>query len=445
MDFGQIIKKAWAITWRYRFLWVLGFFAGITGAGGGGGGNFGSGRGFGSGSSSSSGSSPSPFTPGGIQQFTSTLERWIPVIIALAVIWILVGLLLWALSLAARGGLIWAVNELEEGRKPPLGSAWSVGFSHIWSVLGLGLLLQLPVLVAIALLAAAIGVPIALAIARGGRFAAAAIVPVCGSLAIGIPLVLVMGFVLGIMYVIGLRRIVLDGIGAIQSAKDAWRTFRARFKDTALMWLINWGLNIAAGLAVAVPIVIVTVVLAIPAIIALTSKHWGIAIVLGGIWLLILFVISLLYAAIWGTFTSALWTILYRRLTGREPVAPPSGHMPPAYAQPAVAPGYPAPGYPAPGYPAPGGPPAPTAPPSGYGAPPVAGWAPPPPSATGWSPDSSPTAPPRGPAQDPYSPPTGAPRPPLDPYRDSPGPRQPLDPYTPWVPGAPTPQQPPHE
>jgi hypothetical protein len=398
MEFGQIIKKAWKITWRYRFLWVLGLFAGITGAGGGGG-SFNS-RSFGSGSPGSSGSSgiSSPFSAGEASRFFSSADRWIPVIIAGALIGILIALLFWALSLAARAGLIWAVDETEEGRKPSLASAWTRGFSHLWSVLGLGLLLQLPVLVAIILLAAAVAVPLTLAFARGGRFSGAAIVPVCGSLAIGVPLILVMGFILGIMYVIGLRRIVLDGIGAVQSAKDAWKTFRARFKDTALMWLINWGLNIAAGLAVGVPLVIISGVLLVPAFFAGLGKSWAVVAVLVILWVLIVVVVTVLYQAIWGTFTSALWTILYRRLTGREIVVHPTRYPggPPA-AGPAVAPGYPPSGQPTP-------------PPTGYVAPPVAGWAPPPPpAAPSSSPETSVPAPPRAQEEDPNSPQAGQP------------------------------------
>jgi hypothetical protein len=420
MEFGQIIKKAWKITWRYRFLWVLGIFAGVTGAGGGGGGYSGGGQNFGSGSSGSSGGSP--FASGDASQALSTFQQWLPAIIAAAVIWILIGLVFWILSLAAKGGLIWAVDEIEEGRPPTLGDAWNRGFSHFWRVLGLGLLLQLPVLFAVIVLAAAIGIPIAFAIARGGDgMAAAAILPVCGSLAIGIPVLLVMGFILGIMYVIALRRIVLDGEGVIQSAKDAWKTFRARFKDTALMWLINWGLNVVAGIVFAIPIIIITVLLVIPAVFAGVGQQWGVLVGVGILWFVVLIVMSFFYAAVWGTFTSALWTILYRRMTGRELVAPPAGpgSVPPPPAWPAT------PGYPAPGT-------APGAPPADYYAPPVAGWAAPPAEAAGWSPDAAPSAPPRGPAHDPYSPPEGEPRPPLDPY-------------TPWVPGDGPPEQPPNE
>ena len=31
MDFGAIIKRSWQITWRYKALWVLGIFAGVSG------------------------------------------------------------------------------------------------------------------------------------------------------------------------------------------------------------------------------------------------------------------------------------------------------------------------------------------------------------------------------------------------------------------------------
>lgn len=377
MEFGQIIKKAWRITWRHRFLWVLGIFAGITGAGGGGGSYN---RSYSSGRPGTWGSSGPPFTAAGAGRFAASMERWIPVIIAGVTIWILLALLFWALSLAARGGLVWAVDELEEGRRPTLGSAWTRGFSHIWSVLGLGLMLQLPMLVAVIALGAAIAVPIVLAFAKGGRFAPAAIVPACGALAIGIPLLLVMGFILGIMYVIALRRVVLDRVGAVQSAKDAWMTFRARFKDTALMWLINWGLNVAASLVLAIPIVVLTFVFAIPGFVAGAAGRWGVVAGLVAVWLLIVIAISVLYAGIWGTFTSALWTILYRRLTGREVVV----HPTPYSGAPAAAAQYAPPAYPMPGQPSPGTPPA------GYPAPPSGGWASPPAETPGWSPDAQP-------------------------------------------------------
>ena len=53
MDFGAIIKRAWQITWRYKALWVLGVFAGVSGCQSGG-----SGGGGGSGWQTNSGELP---------------------------------------------------------------------------------------------------------------------------------------------------------------------------------------------------------------------------------------------------------------------------------------------------------------------------------------------------------------------------------------------------
>ena len=339
MEFGQIIKKAWDITWRYRYLWILGLFAGVTGPGGGGG-STGSGTGnrnFGTGS----GSGSSPFSASDMERFLSSAQHWLPIVVAVIVVWILIGFVIWLLSLAAQGGLIWAVNEIEEGRKPALRDAWSVGFRYMWKVLGLGLLLALPVLVILIVMGFVIVLPLVAAFSAGGAAAAAAIVPVCGALIIGVPLLIVLSFILGVMQVLALRRIVLDDGRVVESAKQGWITLRTRFKDTGLMWLISWGLNIAASLVLAVPIILITLALVFPAIFAGVAQSWGTIAGIAALWLLVVLVFSFAYTAIWGTFTSALWTIFYRRLTGRE-VVPKGGYIPPSYAgTPPVAPAYP--------------------------------------------------------------------------------------------------------
>ena len=64
MDFGEVLTRAWQITWRYKGLWVLGLLAGCgTGGGGGGGG----------GSPSSTGAGPQSY--GQIEQ---VIRPWLP-------------------------------------------------------------------------------------------------------------------------------------------------------------------------------------------------------------------------------------------------------------------------------------------------------------------------------------------------------------------------------
>jgi len=164
------------------------------------------------------------------------------------------------------------------------------------------------------------------------------IAPVCGSLGLGVPVLFVMSFVLGIMYLIALRYMMIGGQGVLESAGNGWRFFRARFKDTFLMWLINFGLNIAASVALAIPMVIIGIGVAIPVVAAIVGGEWTILATVIGFAVLAFWLIGMAYNAIWGTFTSALWTVFFRDVSGLS--APTSTAV---VAEPAVATaGYPA-------------------------------------------------------------------------------------------------------
>jgi hypothetical protein len=174
-------------------------------------------------------------------------------------------------------------------------------------------------------------------------------------------------FVLSLLNLVALRYIVLGRMGVWESLKAAWSALRTRFKDLLLMWLINWGLNVVASIVVAIPIVILTLAVAVPSVMSVRSGDWTNMIVLGVALLVAVIVISLIYTAIWGVFTSALWTVFFRRLTGMEPIAeqptaPPSPAVAAYPPGPPVAPYPPEPeGPPVAQYP-PAEPPAPTAP-----------------------------------------------------------------------------------
>ena len=385
MGFGDIIKRAWRITWRYKALWILGLFAGLTGWGGGGGWS-----GGGGGGSTGNARFGDVFGPNfDLRNLPLGVRSLIPVALVVIAGLVVIGVVWGVLAIGARGGLVYAVNEAEEGRAPSVGAAWSVGFGRFWSLLGLGFMLQVPLLLVGLAVAVAVFLPLFGALLRGGTPQRALIAPICGAIAIGLPLLVVGSFVLGIMYALGVRFIVLDRVGAVQAAKQGYRAFRMRFKDNALMWFITWGLNLVSGVVLAIPIVAVFVAAAIPSVIAARDQHWGALAGSIGLGLLVIIVIGLFYAAVWGTFTSALWTIFYRRLTGREvvvsapaavaapnpayvspppaeptsPVAPPAEPTPPV--APPVAPAAPAPpaqptpAAPAPPQPAPAEPPAP--------------------------------------------------------------------------------------
>lgn len=348
MRFGEIIKKAWHITWHYRWLWILGMFAGVTGGGSGGGGGGNNWRTPG-GTGTSSTSTDFPKDLPDLRSIEPLLQNWLPFILILIVLLFVIGIAFAIIGIGARGGLVWAVNEIEEGRSPRLGEAWNAGFHRFWSILGLGLLLQFPIVVAALLMAGLIAAPIVGPVLRGAEpDPALVIAPICGVLAIGVPLLLIAGVVFGVMYITGVRFIVLDGMGTMHGAGEAWRALRARLGDHALMYVISIGLSIAAGLVLAIPIVVVALTTIVPAAIAAVGSDWAVFSGMIALFVVLAVVLGLAFTAIWGTFTSAMWTVFFRRLTGREVlVAPPSpvpspvspGYQPPvapvAYAPPA--------------------------------------------------------------------------------------------------------------
>jgi hypothetical protein len=315
MGYGSIIKRAWKITWRYRALWVLGLFAGVSGSSGGGsgGGNYN----FNS-LNSGSGSNSNPFASVDGRAFLRTLESLLPVIVVGTLLLIVIGIAWWILSVAARGGLVFAVNEIEDGRPMRLGAAWNAGFARFWSIFGVAFILALPVFVLMMVVLLLIFVPVMVPLLRGDSPGPGVLAPICGTLIIGVPLLIVMSLVLSLLSELALRYVMLSGHGAMSAIGESWRAFRSRFKDTALMWLIGMGLNMAAGFALAIPLVILTIVAIVPAVIAGAVGKWAVAIATGAVAFLLIMALSFAFTAVWGTFSSALWTVFFRRFTGME-------------------------------------------------------------------------------------------------------------------------------
>ncbi|MDP2234760.1 MAG: hypothetical protein Q8K89_14065 [Actinomycetota bacterium] len=346
MGIGDIVKKAWSITWRYKTLWVIGLFAGITGPSG----SFAGNSSYGTGSSDfSSMGLPSADSTRALQWFYSALPIIGGILAALIVLW-----LGWiVLGVAARAGLVHQVNEAEEGRPVSAGDGWSVGWRLWGRTVILEILLKLPMFLLVMIALAVVFVPIVSLVAAGNsdllestsRLAGAGVLSgVCGAivllLVVGIPL----GFVLGILYVVGLRYLVLADMGATQAISAAWGALKSRFKDHIVMWFVSWLLTLASSFVLAIPVVIVGVATVIPVIAAVQNRSWGMAIGSVGVAVLGLMCLSFVYSAIWGTYTSALWTVFFRRLTGREIVVAPLPVGVPAYAPPVA----PAPAPPAP-------------------------------------------------------------------------------------------------
>ncbi len=337
MDYAGILKRAWMFTWRHKAMWVLGLFAGVTGPGGGGSG-LGGGGGSGLDGGGEGGFARWADSPSALMEH---ITAFLPVIIAVGLALAIVVVVWWILSIAARAGLVAAVDGAESGASLGVGGAWSEGFAKWGRVFLLDLVLGLPLLVMGLFAFILFLFPIARLLLADGGMGPEALPGLCGGVIV-LLLMLPLGVVLGVLQIVGLRYAVLEDMPAMRAIGAAWGALRHRFKDTALMYLLSWAVNVGVAIALTllliVPALAVTVMAAGVAVAGETAAFVGIVVVAGAVFGVIIFAFS----AAWGTFTSALWTIWWRRLTGREALAStvviPQAPAPPASPAPPSSP-----------------------------------------------------------------------------------------------------------
>jgi len=369
VDYFGILKRAWELTWKYKALWVLGFFAasggGSSAPGGGSRYEFNAENGF----------QGMPFASE-FQRVADWFEANAAVVIAVAAFAALFGLVYFVLSIAARGGLVHSVNEAEQGRPVALRDGWSVGFRHWGRTFMIGFVAFLPLLlVVVALIAAIVPVFVVTSVSTGAisgtesfgpeGLAAAGGTLLCCGLPLFILLMAVLGVVLSIVVELAIRYGVLYDMTFGKALSQGWKDVWAK-RGAVVMWLVMLLPAVAYGIVVGG----ILLGALLPAVFVLREGSLAPAIMLAGVVMLVL----LVPGAIYGTFVSSAWTVFFRRMTGLgQPAvqAPPAYPTPGAYAPPPVAypsappaaPEWTPPAPPAPEW-APPAPPAPVAPPA---------------------------------------------------------------------------------
>lgn len=309
MDYGRLLNRAWQITWRWKVLWILGFLASL-------------GR-MGMGSNNVSYTTDSAEWQG--LQGLQVPPALVGVICALGCVVLLLVLAIWVVSIMARGGLIAGVREIEEEGNTTFSSAWRVGRNRFWTLVGIGVLAAIPMFILVFVLALTLAAGIVVSAQAGagsgdlsGSWALIAPLVLCGTtLCCGLILV---GLVLGQIRIYAERAAIIEGLGWIDAFRRGWQVLRDNLGPTIVLWLILFVL----GMALVVMIAAVTAVLFLP-MVALVGgadfRAWAVVpLVCGG---LIGIVVLAVVASILETFTSGLWTLAFRELTGLLPAAQP--------------------------------------------------------------------------------------------------------------------------
>lgn len=299
MDYGQVLKRAWEITWRWKVLWVLGFLVSLS-------------QGW-----------PQ------VSNRTDWIERRggmsIPpqvegLLIALACVAVLVGIAFWVLATISRGALIGGVRQVGEEGSTALGQAWRVGVRRFWTLFGISILTALPIIVVWITVVAAFVLPLLADVGISGRgeprvgalFAILCGVPFCcGAILVSILLSQIQTY--------ADRAAVLEGMGWIDAFRRGWQVLKDNLGHTLVFWLIFFAIGVTLFLVVGGGILVLTLPFWGFFISARPGPEMLIPIVCGG---LLTVLVSALIGSIVQTLTSATWTLAYQRMTGLE--APPS-------------------------------------------------------------------------------------------------------------------------
>ncbi len=311
-NFGEVLTRAWQITWKYKVLWIFGILAGCTNGGGGGGG--------GGNTNFSTGPSENWNVPPEVQQFVAWMERfvqwaadnlWIFIIVGL--VFLLLVVISIFLGTIGKIGLIKGSYQAEMGaEKLAFGELFSASMPYFWRVFGLSFLIGLAVFLLFVPL-------ILLGVLTAGLVLLCLLPLIC--------LLIPVGFAVGIIVKQADRAIVLEDLSIWDGLKRGWDISRANVGPLLVMGLILFGISLVLGIVIALPIFIVVFPTIFAFAIGEGRSFTPLYLALACICLYA--PVSWVLNGILNTFTQSAWTLTYLRLT-RTPELPEA----PVFAEP---------------------------------------------------------------------------------------------------------------
>lgn len=312
MDYGSTIRKAWQLTWRHRFLWILGLFVpsatGTWWAGGGGR----SGAPTVTVPASDISSLPPDLNQPLVEAGRWLTANWLLIVLVIGFA-ILIGLAMLVASLVAQGGMVHATAALARGEPMRAGIAWRRGLALAWRYLGLTLLIA-AVVIMISIVAGALAA--AVGFAGSGEPVLPRIALMIVLLAALFIIVLPFGIALMIATTFAQRAIAIENRGPLEALRQGLQLLRAHLGTSALAWLITVGLSLGAGLAIILSLTGLLVVLGGLGLGLYLSTGVSAALIAYGVVAgLATIAVAWVLSAIANTFFWTFWTLVYLHLT----------------------------------------------------------------------------------------------------------------------------------
>jgi hypothetical protein len=315
MKYAELISRAFTLTLQHRVLWWFGLGLVLTGHGG-------CGlppSGFGAGGSGRE--APREFAgepPTWLIELVRTLrvEGIIAVLIGLFVLALILALVLQLAGAVCQGALIYLVDAADRGVSLSFSAGLAAGIRNMWRLFLIALLVFSPfVLTVLVALGGAI-VSFIAAITGPQELDAARALTVLALVCLGVPflcLIIVAAYLLGVLAILAQRAVVLEELGVLAAIRRGWGLLRARFWDLALLSLIWLAIGIVMGMIVALP----AMLLAVPFALVITTQEPGPGLITLLVVLVLTFVVYAVFISLLNAvFSSALWTLAYKRAAG---------------------------------------------------------------------------------------------------------------------------------
>lgn len=328
MDYGQTIKRAIQITWRYKFLWIFGIIMALCGQ--------------------SSGGTPRlqinysmPYDPAtGFPEFPAFFPEPLgqtPIavyIIAGFVFLIIFGLISILVGAMGRSALIKTVARAEDGEPVSFGSSWRDGLSKVVPVGILQVLLAIPWLTLWAVVAAIIFTTFwpffsQIFSYRPGpesqepppfledfsTFFPMFFGAICGMICF----FMIIQIITALFRTFGSRAIVLEDQGILGSFSRSWNLFIKNIGATIILALLIFVIGMVVGLILAVPSMVIMVPImfsTMPEIMSGAGPSTGSLMLMGCAGIVIVILFSLVNGIL-QVFIESLWTLAYREFSAK--------------------------------------------------------------------------------------------------------------------------------
>jgi hypothetical protein len=314
MNYGELFEKAWRIIWKHKVLWLFGILAGCSANRAGGGG--GTGAQYNLDSRDFSGQDLFyRFFPG-LQNFLDNLNRGfqdgsaIPVIIGIGAALACLALIFWIIGLVVgtfgRTGLVRGAWLADEGvSRLSFGQLWNESRPYFWRVLGLVLLLMVLGWVAAIILI----IPLILVtIFTLG----------CGLILI-IPLAIIISWLISVWLELTIVAIVGENLSIQDGVRRAWEIIRTNLGPTIVVSLIIFIASLILGLLIGLPFLAI-VLPVIAGVFSQTEAGLVTGLIVAGVILLLYLPIAILLFGVMQAYVGTVWTLFFRRLSGRMSV-----------------------------------------------------------------------------------------------------------------------------